>query len=105
MMNILKGEAFDGSRKIYRLGHPIYTLLDPRAVLLKEQAWELTNKKDRLDEFQLYTAVKRSAPRVFLAFTGNDAVISPNVDFYSGYVYDCLGIPKEVYMPKDVVVT
>ena len=98
LMRILKKEAFDKSGKIYGLGHPVYTLSDPRAVLLKEQALELAKEKDRLDEFELYATIERLAPRVFLAFMGNNALISPNVDFYSGFVYDCLGIPKEVYI-------
>lgn len=59
---------------------------------------ELATEKGRLDEFELYTAVERLAPSVFSAFRGNNAVISANVDFYSGFVYDCLGIPKEVYI-------
>ncbi len=97
-MKILKREAFDGSGRIYGLGHPIYTLSDPRAVLLEEQALELATEKGRLDEFELYTAVERSAPNVFSEFKGDNTAISANVDFYSGFVYDCLGIPREVYI-------
>lgn len=99
LMKILKKEAFDRSGKIYGLGHPVYTLSDPRAVLLKEQALELAKEKDRLDEFELYGAIERLAPKVFSDFKGTDTVISPNVDFYSGFVYDCVGIPREVYIP------
>ena len=96
---ILKKEAFDKSGKIYGLGHPVYTLSDPRAVLLKEQALELAKEKGRLDEFEFYRAIERLAPKVFSDFKGTDTVISPNVDFYSGFVYDCVGIPREVYIP------
>ena len=99
LMKILKGDAFDGSGKIYGLGHAVYTLSDPRAVLLKEQALELAKEKDRLDEFELYNTIERVAPKAFSEFKGNSAVIAPNVDFYSGFVYDCLGIPREVYTP------
>lgn len=99
LMKILKGDAFDGSGKIYGLGHAVYTLSDPRAVLLKEQAVELAKEKGRLDEFELYTAIERLAPKAFAEFKGSNAVIAPNVDFYSGFVYDCLGIPREVYTP------
>jgi citrate synthase len=96
---ILSGNAFDGSGKIYGLGHAVYTLSDPRAVLLKEQARELAGEKGRLDEFDLYTTIERVAPKAFSAFKGTPVVIAPNVDFYSGFVYDCLGIPREVYTP------
>lgn len=99
LMKVLRGEAFDGSGKIYGLGHAVYTLSDPRAVLLKEQALELAKENGRLDEFALYTVIERVAPSVFSGFKGNDAKISPNVDYYSGFVYDCLGIPREVYIP------
>jgi citrate synthase len=99
LKRILHGEAFDGSGKIYGLGHAVYTLSDPRAVLLKEQALELAKEKGRLDELELYTTVERLAPKVFSEMKGNDMVIAPNVDFYSGFVYDCLGIPREVYTP------
>jgi citrate synthase len=99
LMKIMKGDAFDGSGKIYGLGHAVYTLSDPRAVILKEQARELAKEKGRLDEFELYTAIERLAPKVFSEMKGNDMVIAPNVDFYSGFVYDCLGIPREVYTP------
>jgi len=95
---ILKKEAFDKSGKIYGLGHAVYTLSDPRAVLLKQQARELANEKDRLDEFELHTAIERLAPKVFSEFKGDNTAISANVDFYSGFVYDCLGIPQEVYI-------
>ena len=99
LTKILGGEAFDGSGKIYGLGHAVYTLSDPRAVLLKEQAWALAKEKGRLDEFELYTAIEKLAPSVFSQFKGSSTVIAPNVDFYSGFVYDCLGIPREVYTP------
>lgn len=95
---ILKKEAFDKSGKIYGLGHAVYTLSDPRAVLLKQQAWELANEKGRLDEFELHTVIERLAPNVFSKFKGDNTAISANVDFYSGFVYDCLGIPQEVYI-------
>jgi citrate synthase len=99
LMKILKKETFDKSGKIYGLGHAVYTLSDPRAVILKEQALELAREKGRLDEFELYTAVERLAPKVFSVFKEHNTVISANVDFYSGFVYDCLGIPREVYIP------
>lgn len=99
LTKILHGEAFDGSGKIYGLGHAVYTLSDPRAELLREQALALAKEKGRLDEFELYTVIERVAPRVFSSFKDTNTKISPNVDYYSGFVYDCLGIPREVYTP------
>ncbi len=97
---ILGKEAFDGTGKIYGIGHAIYTLSDPRSVLLKEKARELALEKDKLDEFNLYDLVERLAPEAFYKFKGPHAkVVSANVDFYSGFVYQCLEIPVEIYTP------
>jgi len=100
LLNILNKKAFDNTGKIYGIGHAIYTNSDPRAVLLKEKAKALAVEKDRVDEFNLYAAIERLAPEVFYSFKGANAkVICANVDFYSGFVYDCLQIPKEIYTP------
>jgi citrate synthase len=101
LLKILRGKAGDGSGKIYGIGHAIYTLSDPRAVLLKEKARELAIEKDKIDEFNLYESIEKLAPEVFAKFKGGDEikVISPNVDFYSGFVYRCIDIPRELYTP------
>jgi len=100
LMKLLQGEAFDRSGKIYGVGHAVYTLSDPRAVLLKKKAKELAAEKNRTDEFELYDCIERVVPQVFKKYKGTDAkVISPNVDFYSGFVYDCIHIPREIYTP------
>ena len=100
LLKILKGQAGDGSGKIYGIGHAIYTLSDPRAVLLKDKARELAEEKDKMDEFELYKNIEELSPEVFLKFKGgSNKVISANVDFYSGFVYKCLDIPKEIYTP------
>lgn len=100
LLKILKKEAGDGSGKIYGIGHAIYTLSDPRAVLLKAKAKELAEEKGRVDEFNLYANIEELAPEVFAKFKGGNAkVICANVDFYSGFVYNCIGIPKEIYTP------
>lgn len=101
LLKILRGKAGDGSGKIYGIGHAIYTLSDPRAVLLKEKARELAEEKGKMDEFKLYEAIEELAPEVFAQYKGssNIKVISPNVDFYSGFVYKCIDIPKELYTP------
>ena len=96
---IIRKEAYDQSGKIYGLGHAVYTKSDPRAVILKEQARELAEKVDRLAEFELYCLIEELGPSVFNRVKGSDKVISPNVDFFSGFVYDCLGIPVNVYTP------
>jgi citrate synthase len=99
LKKLVQAETFDQSGKIYGLGHAVYTLSDPRAVLLKEQARELAKEKGRMEEFELYASIERLAPKVFSEAKGTGMVIAPNVDFYSGFVYDCLGIPREVYTP------
>jgi citrate synthase len=99
LLKIMKKEAFDKSGKVFGLGHAVYTKSDPRAVLLKEKARELAEESGRLDEYELYVAVEKLTPKVFAEYKKNAKVISPNVDFYSGFVYDCLGIPIEVYTP------
>ncbi len=97
---ILNKKANDGTGKIYGIGHAIYTLSDPRAVLLKEKAEELAKEKGRLAEFKLYALIERIAPEVFYKFKGsNSKVVCANVDFYSGFVYQCLDIPEEIYTP------
>lgn len=101
LLKILKGEAGDRSGKIYGIGHAIYTLSDPRAILLKEKARELAAEKGKSDEFQLYEHIEELAPEVFTKFKGggNVKTVAPNVDFYSGFVYQCINIPKELYTP------
>ncbi len=101
LLKILRGNAGDGSGKIYGIGHAIYTLSDPRAVLLKEKARELAEEKGKMDEFKLYEHIEELAPEVFAKYKGssNVKVICPNVDFYSGFVYRCINIPKELYTP------
>ncbi len=101
LLKILRKEANDKTGKIYGIGHAVYTLSDPRSVLLKKKAKELAKEKGKLDEFELYETVETLAPEVFAEFKGDKAakVLCANVDFYSGFVYDCIGIPKELFTP------
>jgi len=99
LVKILRKEAFDGKGLIYGVGHAVYTLSDPRAVLLKEKARELASVKNLNEEFELYERVAILSPEAFSSVKSSDKVISANVDFYSGFVYDMLGIPKELYTP------
>ncbi len=96
---LLRRQAGDRSGLIYGMGHAIYTLSDPRAVLLKRFARRVAEKKDMLDEFELFETVERLAPEVFHRVTGQDKVMCANVDLYSGLVYKMMGIPPELYPP------
>jgi citrate synthase len=96
---ILRREAFDGQGLIYGIGHAVYTLSDPRAVLLKQKAEALAAAKGRDEEFVLYAKVAALAPEVFRKEKNSEKVVAPNVDFYSGFVYEMLDIPKELYTP------
>ncbi len=99
LSRILRGDAGDGSGLIYGMGHAVYTKSDPRAVLLKRFARGVAEAKGRLDELELIESVERLAPSVFFSVKDSDKVICANVDMYSGFVYDMLGIPEELFTP------
>lgn len=99
LTKIMDKQAFDKSGLIYGLGHAVYTLSDPRAVLLKEKAHEIAVEKGREKEFLFYEAVERIGANVFSEKKGTNKNICANVDFYSGFVYDALGIPTELFTP------
>ena len=100
LRKILNKEAHDHSGKIYGFGHAVYTVSDPRALLLKEKARLLSREKGREAEMSLYEAIERIGPEIYYEFKATqDKLISPNVDFYSGFVYECLKIPKELFTP------
>ncbi len=100
---ILRGESHDGSGLIYGMGHAIYTLSDPRAVILKGKARALAKEKGYLQRLSLYETVERLAPKAFLKVTGSEKVLCANVDFYSGLVYEMLGIPEDLFTPMFAV--
>ena len=99
LAKIINKEAGDGSGLIYGMGHAIYTLSDPRAVILKKFAKNVAAKKGMLEEFELFEAVERLTPEVFAEVKGDSKVICANVDMYSGLVYKMMGIPPELYTP------
>lgn len=99
MLKIIRKEAFDKQGLIYGMGHAVYTITDPRAVLLKSKAYELAHEKDSLEEYTLYTNIESLTKEIFKELKGKDAVIAANVDLYSGFVYERLGIPCELYTP------
>jgi len=94
---ILDGKANDKTGKIYGVGHAVYTKSDPRAEILERKAEEIAKKSGMGEEFELYKRIARLAPRIVQAKKGK--VASPNVDFYSGFVYRSMGIPKELFTP------
>ncbi|MEG1879026.1 MAG: citrate/2-methylcitrate synthase [Pseudoflavonifractor sp.] len=98
LAKLLRKEAGDGSGLIYGMGHAIYTLSDPRAVILKRFAKDLAVQKGMGEEFALFEAVERLTPEV-LAGSGQPKIVCANVDFYSGLVYKMMGIPQELYTP------
>lgn len=99
LLKILNKEAFDHSGLIYGMGHAVYTYSDPRSIILRNKAEELAKEKSRTDEFEFYKRVERIAPQIIANYKGNKKIISANVDFYSGFVYDMLNIPPELYTP------
>lgn len=99
LMKILNKKAYDQSGLIYGLGHAVYTLSDPRCVLLKKKARELAKDKGRYEEYQLYESVERLGPEVFNELRKTNKPMCANVDFYSGFVYDMLNIPTDLYTP------
>ena len=99
LIKIINKEAFDHTGLIYGMGHAVYTLSDPRAVILKEYAKSLSIEKGREDEFELYDKVERIASELLTNMKSLHKPICCNVDFYSGFVYSMLGIPKQMYTP------
>lgn len=101
LMKILKKETFDRTGLIYGIGHAVYTVSDPRAILLKEMARELAVEKGRLEEFELMEMVADRGVELFLEYKKATAKSRTciNVDFYSGFVYDAIGLPEEVFTP------
>ena len=99
LTKVLRKEVPDHTGLIYGIGHAVYTLSDPRAVILKKQAGSLAEKCGLKEKFDLFQRVERLAPIVFAKVTGKPKVMCANVDFYSGLVYEMLGIPSDLYTP------
>ncbi len=99
LVKILNKEAFDNSGLIYGLGHAVYTISDPRAVLLKNKAETLAKEKGMTEEYNLYRKVEELGVQAFREYKNIDTTMSANVDFYSGFVYRLLNIPTSLYTP------
>jgi citrate synthase len=96
---ILNKQAFDRTGLIYGIGHAVYSISDPRAVIFKEHVAELAKSKGLENEFNLYSKVERLAPQVIAKERKMYKGVSANVDFYSGFVYRMLNIPAELFTP------
>ena len=99
LTKIVRREAGDGTGLVYGLGHAVYTISDPRAQLLKEKAKMLAEANDRMDEFALYDAIETLGPGIIQQVHPGARDVCANVDLYSGFVYDMLGIPQDLYTP------
>jgi citrate synthase len=96
---IVDKEAFDKQGLIYGMGHAVYSISDPREHVLKGFVEELAAAKGREKEMGLYNSIEKLAPEIIAEKRKIYKGVSPNVDFYSGFVYEMLGIPKELYTP------
>lgn len=99
LKKILRKEAGDGKGLIYGVGHAVYTISDPRAIILKERAALLAEQSGFSKEFALYNMVEKLAPQAFREVRGIEKDMCINVDFYSGLVYQMLKLPQELYTP------
>lgn len=99
LCKIMRKEANDGTGLIYGMGHAVYTLSDPRAVILKRKAFDLAHGREIEAEFRLLERIERLTPEVFKSIKGDRKVVCANVDMYSGLVYKMLGIPQELFTP------
>ncbi len=99
LVKLLNKEAFDKSGLIYGMGHAVYSLSDPRSETLKKYVGVLSKEKGRMKEFELYNKIAELAPKVIGEKRRIYKGVSPNIDFYSGFVYSMLDLPEELYTP------
>src|SRR5574344_1750429 len=101
LKKMLNKEVYNKSGLIYGIGHAVYTVSDPRAILLKELARDLAKEKGLEKEMAFMELVEERAINAFMNFKGSDInkQVCANVDFYSGFVYEAIGLPKEVFTP------
>ena len=99
LTKIMNKEAGDGSGLIYGMGHAVYTLSDPRAVILRRYAENFSKTVEMEDEYQLLHLIEMLTPELFAKHRGSKKKICANVDLYSGFVYNMLGIPQDLFTP------
>lgn len=96
---VIDGEAFDRSGLVYGMGHAVYTVSDPRAVILRQRAAELAKEKGCLDQLAVYEAIDRLTPEVFGQKKKSEKPLCANVDLYSGFVYSMMDVPPSLFTP------
>ncbi|MDR1116792.1 MAG: citrate/2-methylcitrate synthase [Oscillospiraceae bacterium] len=99
LTKLLNKQAYDRSGLIYGIGHAVYSLSDPRAVIFESFVQRLSEEKDRREEYQLYALIAGLAPKIIAERRKMYKGVSANIDFYSGFVYDMLNLPAELYTP------
>lgn len=99
LRKILRKEAYDKTGLIYGMGHAVYTMSDPRAVILKKNAEKLAQGTEYEREFALLETIEKLTPILFAEIKGDEKVMCANVDMYSGLVYRMLGIPQDLFTP------
>ena len=99
LYRMLRGEAYDQTGLIYGIGHAVYTMSDPRAVELKRLAGELAKEKGREEEYNFLRLLEQEAIKCVSAHRKTKKPICANVDFYSGFIYEMIGLPQEIYTP------
>ncbi len=99
LMRMLNKEAYDKTGLIYGIGHAVYTMSDPRAVQLKKLAGELAQEKGREQEYEFLKLIEQESIKQISAFRKTRKPICANLDFYSGFIYEMIGLPQEIYTP------
>lgn len=97
LAKIIEKDAFDRQGLIYGMGHAVYALSDPRERVFRQYVDKLANEKNRQDDLQLYKNIEELAPKLIAERRHIYKGVSPNIDFYSGFVYETLDIPQEMY--------
>ncbi len=103
LRRILRKEAGDGTGLIYGMGHAVYTLSDPRAVLLKQYARSMAEETEYEREFHLIELIEKLTPEIYEDYKHSGKVMCANIDMYSGFVYRLLGIPQDLFTPMFAV--
>ena len=99
LYKIATKKAFDMTGLIYGMGHAVYTISDPRAVIMRDKAKFLAEEKGMLDEYNLYLLIEKLAPDILYEIHSDEKRICTNVDFFSGFIYEMLNIPRELFTP------
>lgn len=99
LSRMVRKEAYDKSGLIYGLGHAVYTLSDPRAVVLKEMAGRLAAEKGRSREYDFLVRIEERGIQCISKYRKSGRPICANLDFYSGFIYEIIGLPRELYTP------